>query len=152
MQNESSNCPKCNSLLLDGQNFCPDCGSKVREHTSTNRFEDGAQCDQCGADLVTNQKFCGGCGIEMDWSSDNFSSFDDETSLDKTKSVFLGKDEIIGAVGLIVFIAVLVFIFWPNQGNKQEECFQSEMNKLGSIVQPKDWVIRSRLYCQSLYP
>ena len=152
MSKDSSNCQTCNAIVLSGQNFCTSCGNQVIPAAPINRFSDGAQCDQCGAELIINQKFCGGCGIEMDWSSEELYSKGDETFLDKVKSIFIGKDEIFGAVGLIVFIIVLVVMFWPSQGNKQEECFQNQMNQLGAIVQPKDWAIRSRLYCQSLYP
>lgn len=47
-------CPKCNSSVLNGQKFCPECGSPVAPQR--------AKCIKCSADIPKGSKFCPECG------------------------------------------------------------------------------------------
>src|SRR3990170_2437438 len=44
-------CPTCQSEVLPGQKFCPECGTRIE-----------AACSSCGAALSPNAKFCPECG------------------------------------------------------------------------------------------
>ncbi|MET1231990.1 MAG: adenylate/guanylate cyclase domain-containing protein, partial [Candidatus Limnocylindrales bacterium] len=45
-------CPNCQSEVLPGQKFCPECGARL-----------DAGCSNCGASLPTGAKFCAECGV-----------------------------------------------------------------------------------------
>src|SRR3989304_2015674 len=44
-------CPTCQSEVLPGQKFCPECGTRIE-----------AACSSCGAALSPSAKFCPECG------------------------------------------------------------------------------------------
>jgi hypothetical protein len=148
----SIKCLACSSSIAEGHMFCSNCGEPVIPRHAAIVENEELECDQCGADLEKNQKFCGACGIAIDWSTNEISKVEDLTFSEKVKSIFIGKDEIIGGAALIAGVLFLIFMFWPNEPNRQEECFDREMLKFGAYADPKGWAIKSRLYCQSLYP
>jgi uncharacterized membrane protein YvbJ len=152
MSVETFFCRNCNFSIEQEQKFCPNCGQKTATDDQIISFPEGAECDTCGAELAQEQKFCGNCGIEIDWSPAENSQISEETSPEKVKSIFLGKDEVIAVIAMVIGIVFLVSIFWPERKDLQEECFQQQMSKLGSIIEPKNWAIESRIYCQSLHP
>lgn len=50
-------CRKCGAILVDGANFCCDCGAKV---------EIEINCENCGTKLQPEAKFCFNCGSKVD--------------------------------------------------------------------------------------
>lgn len=138
-------CQKCKISVKQGLRFCPNCGeatSKVAEDSK----EPEMVCDQCGSDLAKNQKFCGNCGVEIVWSD-----FDNQQQLVVAPSQSQSKKTwIIAAV--VVGSLILIGLFSSGGTNQQEECFKQEMKKFGAFADPKGWAIKSRMYCQSLYP
>lgn len=59
LQNNQNNqaviCPRCQTVLEEGQGFCPKCGLKKCE-------ENKKQCFNCGIELLKDQDFCPNCG------------------------------------------------------------------------------------------
>lgn len=49
-------CPKCNSLIADGSNFCTSCGAKIQSTIV---------CGKCGKDNSQGTKFCIYCGNNL---------------------------------------------------------------------------------------
>lgn len=49
-------CPKCQTTLPMGANFCPGCGQKVAGESA---------CPECGAQVPVGAKFCPGCGKRL---------------------------------------------------------------------------------------
>lgn len=137
-------CHKCQILIPEGHNFCSSCGELVVRVETADPEEVEVVCDQCGADLVANQKFCGSCGVEIIWSETISPKFL-ESSQDQTKKYLAIAAAVIG-------VLILFGILSSGGSNKQEECFNREMLKFGAYADPKGWAIKSRIYCQSLYP
>lgn len=139
-----SKCSACGKPLVDGNKFCSNCGEPVLQKELESNED--VVCDQCGADLVLNQKFCGTCGVEIDWVNPNLPNQQKE-STNKSENK---KYWIVAAV--VVGVIVLASLFSSGGVNQQEECFNREMQKFGAFADPKGWAIKSRLYCQSMYP
>ena len=49
-------CPKCNSLIADGSNFCTSCGAKIQSNIV---------CGKCGKENSQGTKFCIYCGNNL---------------------------------------------------------------------------------------
>jgi hypothetical protein len=47
-------CPKCNSQIMPGQQFCGGCGSNLVSY-----------CAKCGVTLKEPSRFCGKCGARL---------------------------------------------------------------------------------------
>ena len=52
------NCEKCNSVISEGQNFCPKCGADFR------RMEKKV-CPNCNFHLAEDMLFCSNCGQKI---------------------------------------------------------------------------------------
>ena len=52
-------CPNCQTKLVAGQKFCPNCGTPNPAAKAQGRF-----CSGCGEPLKPEQKFCGECGAK----------------------------------------------------------------------------------------
>ena len=141
-----SECHSCQSSMSQGQLFCSNCGEPANLGTSTLTEYEELECDQCGADLVQGQKFCGGCGVEMVWPHTRIQAVTDLSTDENQTKKYL-------AIAAAVLGVILLFGLFSSGGtNQQEECFDKEMLKFGAYEDPKGWAIKSRLYCQSLYP
>ena len=148
-------CDNCDASIIEGQKFCFNCGKPIKREEAVFFENDEVECDQCGADLVQNQKFCGSCGVEIIWPEVPAGKW---VGAPKIESVPISETNknikiLAGVIGLVI----LYFLFSSNfgssgGGNKQEECFNREMLKVGAYVDPKGWAVQSRLYCASLYP
>jgi hypothetical protein len=141
-----SECHRCQSSMKQGQLFCSNCGEPANLGESTPTENEELECDQCGADLVQGQKFCGGCGIEMVWPHTTMQAVTELSTEENQTKKYL-------AIAAAVLGVILLFGLFSSGGtNQQEECFDREMLKFGAYADPKGWAIKSRLYCQSLYP
>jgi predicted RNA-binding Zn-ribbon protein involved in translation (DUF1610 family) len=137
-------CHKCQSLIIEGNLFCSNCGELIIRAQNTELQEIEVVCDQCGAELADNQKFCGSCGIEIVWS--------EKTSAKVIQSSQNQTKKYLWIAGAVVGLLILFGIFSSGGTNQQEECFDREMLKFGAYADPTGWAIKSRIYCQSLYP
>lgn len=57
-------CPKCQSLVPDGSNFCDICGTPIRPASTSEpkrKF-----CSNCGTEAQPNDRFCMKCGNRLD--------------------------------------------------------------------------------------
>jgi BON domain/Double zinc ribbon len=52
-------CEKCQAPLVEGKNFCGQCGAAVSVASAATS---SACCSGCGKELVPGKKFCGACG------------------------------------------------------------------------------------------
>ena len=140
------NCRSCQSSITEGQKFCSNCGELVAETNAMDIENLEVECDQCGAELVKNQKFCGSCGVEIEWSGDISPQYyqvaENESQTKKYLSI----------AAAVIGVLMLFGLFSSSGPSQQEECMDREMAKFGAFADPKGWAIKSRLYCQSLYP
>lgn len=58
------NCPNCNSLIEEKNEFCPYCGTKVKQELE--KF-----CPHCGNKISSNSEFCSHCGFSQNNQEDN---------------------------------------------------------------------------------
>ena len=57
-------CPKCQSLIPEGSNFCDICGTPIKPASSSapkRKF-----CSRCGTEALANDRFCMKCGNRLD--------------------------------------------------------------------------------------
>jgi len=52
------NCPKCDSIIIEKDKFCGDCGFDLFNKSDVNI------CKKCNIELNKNDKFCSQCGTE----------------------------------------------------------------------------------------
>ena len=137
------NCRSCQSSITEGQKFCSNCGDVVAEAIGA---DIELECDQCGADLFKTQKFCGSCGVEIDWSGNITTQYADIPQEESKTKLYLG------IAAAVISVLMLFGLFSSGGPSQQEECMEREMAKFGAFADPKGWAIKSRLYCQALYP
>ena len=137
------NCSSCQSSITEGQKFCSNCGDVVAEAIGA---DIELECDQCGADLFKTQKFCGSCGVEIDWSGNIATQYADIPQEESKTKLYLG------IAAAVISVLMLFGLFSSGGPSQQEECMEREMAKFGAFADPKGWAIKSRLYCQALYP
>lgn len=53
-------CPNCDTVFYNGQRLCPDCGSEMQEHSTTEMY-----CPDCKNMFFGGQKNCPDCGAVM---------------------------------------------------------------------------------------
>ncbi len=140
------NCRFCQSSITEGQKFCSNCGGFIAEVKAAEIENVELECDQCGADLFKDQKFCGSCGVEIDWSGNVAPQYADIPQEESKTKLYLGIAAAV--VGVLMFFG----LFSSSGPSQQEQCMEREMAKFGAFADPKGWAIKSRLYCQSLYP
>jgi predicted RNA-binding Zn-ribbon protein involved in translation (DUF1610 family) len=140
------NCHSCQSSITEGQKFCANCGEVVAKVNTLDNANIELECDQCGADLFKNQKFCGSCGVEIDWSV-NISPQNAQIPQNESQT-----KKYLSIAAAVVGVLMLFGLFSSSGPSQQEECMDREMAKFGAFADPKGWAIKSRLYCQSLYP
>jgi hypothetical protein len=153
-----SSCSSCNSQIEIEKNFCTQCGTPTIPNPITKSVQ-GLKCERCGADLAHDQKYCSDCGIEILWPAVGKSH---ELGNPAQNNHLKQNSRRVSSITAWVLVVVLLsFILLSRQistngevttQDKQEECFDREMSKMGAFIQPKEWAIKSRLYCQSLYP
>ena len=140
------NCRSCQSSITEGQKFCSNCGDIVAEANVADIENIELECDQCGADLFNIQKFCGSCGVEIDWSGNIATQYADIPQEESKTKLYLG------IAAAVISVLMLFGLFSSSGPSQQEQCMEREMAKFGAFADPKGWAIKSRLYCQSLYP
>ena len=140
-------CSTCNLPLHSSKGRTKRFGDNVTNQPSSNTFEyENMECDQCGAGLLQDQKFCGSCGVEIVWPETTGRPVRREANSENhTKNIWIIVAAVIGAF-------VLFGLFSSGGTNQQEECYKYEMTKAGAYFDPKAWSIKSRIYCQSMYP
>ena len=139
-------CHSCQSSITEGQKFCSNCGDVVAQDNTQEIENLEVECDQCGADLFKNQKFCGSCGVEIDWSEEISAQYAEIPQKESQVKLYLG------IAAAVVSVLMLFGLFSPSGPSQQEQCMEREMAKFGAFADPKGWAIKSRLYCQALYP
>lgn len=154
------NCSNCGCVIMSQQSFCSNCGLQLNATQFPRETSQIVECNVCRSELTQNQKFCSGCGIEIVWQELMNPQIGipvprNHVSKSPNKSLMI----IAFAVGIILLFLLfslgrLTTTFNPNSVGKspQEECFEREMSKMGAFINRKDWAIKSRIYCQSLYP
>lgn len=62
---KKSICPKCNHVVLESNNFCPNCGLKVDSAIFTENICRGVQenGEKCSITLTLDAKFCQSCRL-----------------------------------------------------------------------------------------
>ena len=140
------NCRICQSSITQGQKFCSNCGDIVAESNVADIENIELECDQCGADLFKAQKFCGSCGVEIDWSGDISPQYEEMPQNESKTKTYLA------IAAAVVGVLMLFGLFSSGGPSQQEECMDREMAKFGAFADPKGWAIKSRLYCQALFP
>jgi hypothetical protein len=147
MNSSDSACQICANPILQGQKFCPSCGVQISQKPLSSADLQEVECNQCGADLEQGQKFCSTCGVEIVWSSAISHKITEVSNRDNQTPKYW-------AIGIaaIIGLVILVGLFSSGGTNQQEECFEREMAKFGAFADPKGWAVKSRLYCQALYP
>ncbi len=153
-----SNCSNCNNLIEIEKNFCSQCGARSIPN-SVKKSNHQLTCDKCGADLGQDQKYCSDCGVKISWTALVKSNELGNPILKNQQKKNSSRGWLITAWVLVA--GMFLFIILSRQAitnseistqDKQEECFDREMSKMGAFIEPKEWAIKSRLYCQSLYP
>ncbi len=101
-------CTQCGTVLGENQLFCPTCGTRKQEIPPNNT------CKNCGAQIPQGVAFCTSCGQRVDNASGNVNSaieqFNNNIAASKKKKSALKKGLIFGGIGLVVVIAIIVFI------------------------------------------
>lgn len=103
-------CANCGTLLNDGQNFCPRCGT-ARAAAPT--VPEKRVCTNCGAELQEDQAFCSKCGQKVGLAVDagvNSAIEQFNANVNKANEKKKKLPLIIGAA-VVVLAVILILIF-----------------------------------------
>lgn len=69
------NCYKCDTELLDGWNYCPNCKRKIKKNNKVKeekfvQCDEHGKCHKCSCELNDNWNFCPICGTSVEFYSD----------------------------------------------------------------------------------
>ena len=63
---KAKNCPKCNRLNLEDNQFCTECGHDFNENIIENIIDDSLiECSNCGKLINSEYEFCTECGYKL---------------------------------------------------------------------------------------
>ncbi len=101
------NCKNCNTQIMEGEKFCPNCG------TQTEQEERAIYCPNCGTPIYDGEKFCTKCGRRSDAPTIDVPT-DRPTVAGSQKSG--GAGLVIGIIATIVAIiaaiVTVIMVFW----------------------------------------
>ena len=98
---EEKRCSNCQALLVEEQNFCPECGTSFKKI-----------CPSCKTEIQDGQVFCPSCGLKLEnffpSANENIAQFNAGIEKQKNKKKILPI--ILGIIGVIAIVAVLIVL------------------------------------------
>ncbi len=103
-------CKLCNSILEEGQAFCPNCGAKREE-------EKKKICARCNAELLEGQAFCPICGLSV---KSMYQPVDTDNLILEEKSKKSKKSKKIAMVVIIIIAIICIFLAVVSSGSRTD--------------------------------